>query len=158
MKTLENAIHLRKNGKTDEAIVMLKALIAEEPENAAINYQLAWCCDVKGLEKEAVPYYEKAIAVGLPEADQIEAIIGLGSTYRAIGAYEKSKALLQQGVKTYDNNALKVFLAMTLYNLGEYEQSVGTLLKLLAETSSDKSIGQFKKAIHFYSEHLNDTL
>jgi hypothetical protein len=46
---------------------------------------------------------------------------------------------------------------MTLYNLGEYEQSVGTLLKLLAETSTDESICQFKKAIHFYSERLNDT-
>lgn len=156
MFRLNQAIKLRASGKAEEAIVLLKELILEYPDDADINYELAWCYDLLGLEKAAIPYYEKAIAMGLPEKDQIEAIIGLGSTYRTVGLYEKSKELLEEGIKKYDNQAMKVFLSMTLYNLTEHEEAMSILLKLLSETSSDHAIMQFKKAINYYSDKLNE--
>ncbi len=158
METLYDAIKLREEGQVEAAISILKSLVKQYPENADVNYQLAWCYDVLTLEREAVPFYEKAISIGLSTEDQIEAIIGLGSTYRTIGEYEKSKELLQNGVERYDNKAMAVFLAMTLYNLNEHEQSMGMLLKLIAETSSDMEIRKFKKAIYFYSDKLNEII
>lgn len=155
MNELERAINHRENGKPEEAIVILKALLEANPDNAEANYQLAWCYDVLGYEKEAVPYYEKAISIGLCEKDQIEAIIGLGSTYRTIGQYTKSQRLLENSIRKYDNKALKVFLAMTLYNLNDYEQSISILLKLLADSSSDEDIKKFSSAISYYSDRLN---
>ncbi|GAB6109953.1 tetratricopeptide repeat protein [Fusibacter bizertensis] len=155
MNPLERAINYRENGKTDEAMDILKSLLETHPDDAEINYQLAWCYDVLGYEKEAVPYYEKAIAIGLCEKDQIEAIIGLGSTYRTIGQYSKSQILLENSISKYDNKALEVFLAMTLFNLNDYEKSISILLKLLADSSSDEDIRKFSKAISFYSDRLN---
>ncbi len=46
-------------------------------------------------------------------------------------------------------------MQMTLYNLKEYEKSVSILLKLLANSSSDKDIEKFNRAISFYSDNLN---
>ncbi len=109
-----------------------------------------------GLEKEAVPYYEKAISQGLPDEDLKEAYLGLGSTYRTIGEYEKSKTLFLEGLEKFDVNALKVFLAMTLYNLEQHGQAMEILLKVIAETSKDEDIIAFKKAIEFYSDKLDD--
>ncbi|WZL80716.1 tetratricopeptide repeat protein [Vallitaleaceae bacterium 9-2] len=155
MNELDRAIKYRENGQVEEAIDILKLLLNKDNENAEVNYQLAWCYDVLEYEKEAVAYYEKAISLGLSEEDQVEAIIGLASTYRTIGQYNESKTLLESSIDKYDNKALEVFYAMTLYNLKEYEKSVSILLKLLANSSSDKDIEKFNRAISFYSDDLN---
>lgn len=42
-----------------------------------------------------VPYYEQAIANGL----EVESYIGLGSTYRCIGEYDKAIVTLETVVK-----------------------------------------------------------
>lgn len=155
MKTINDAIELRQSGEPEQAIKILRSLLENNENDANLNYQLAWCYDVLGREKEAIPHYEKAITEELEEKDQVEAIIGLASTYRTVGAYEKSKTLLEESLKQYDNKALEVFLAMTLYNVNDYEQAVGLLLKLLSETSSDENIQKFSRAIEYYSNKLN---
>ncbi|MCT4661778.1 MAG: tetratricopeptide repeat protein [Tissierellales bacterium] len=155
MERLKEAIKLRENGKLKEANARLLKLVDEYPEDAQINYQCAWSFDVLGLEKEAVPFYEKAIEIGLDDTDLKEAYLGLGSTYRTIGEYEKSKELLIEGIEKFNTNSLKVFLAMTLYNLGEHSKSMELLLKIISETSIDEDVVTFKKAIEFYADKLD---
>ncbi len=155
MNQLNKAIELREAGKAEEAKTILIKLVSDNPTDAQINYQCAWCHDVLGLENEAIPYYEKAIALGLPHEDSKEAYIGLGSTYRTVGEYAKSESILTEGVKLYDDNALKVFLAMTKYNLGKHAEAMEILLKLLSASSTDESIKKYKKAIGFYSDKLD---
>jgi len=155
MKRLQIGIKLRKDGKLKESIELLLELVKEYPDKGDVNYQCAWTYDVLGLENEAIPYYEKAIRLGLPEKELIEAYLGLGSTYRAVGEYEKSKELLVEAIKEYDDNSLKVFLAMTYYNLEEHSKAMQLLLELLAVTSEDESIRKYQKAINFYSDKLD---
>jgi len=50
---------------------------------------------------------------------------------------------------------MKVFLAMTLYNLGEYHEAVSSLVKLIAETTADENILNYERAILFYADDLN---
>lgn len=152
---LSHAIELRQSGKLKEANDILVDLANKYPEDAMVNYQCAWSFDVMGLEKEAVPYYEKAISLGLPDEDMKEAYLGLGSTYRTIGEYQKSKVLLQKAIERYDSNSLKVFLAMTHYNLSEHKEAMEILLKVVAETSNDEGIVGYKKAIEYYSDKLD---
>tara|TARA_Y100001933_G_C18918585_1_gene529990 strand:- start:716 stop:985 length:270 start_codon:yes stop_codon:yes gene_type:complete len=85
-----------------------------------------------------------------------EAYLGLGSTYRTIGSYDKSKKLLTEAIDRFDSNALKVFLAMTLYNLDEHAKAMEILLNTISETSKDEDIVTFKKAISFYSDKLDE--
>jgi tetratricopeptide (TPR) repeat protein len=155
MTTLKKAIELREKGHGEEAIVVLKKMLETAPSDAQLNYQCAWCHDVLGLEKEAIPYYEKAIACGLPDDDAKEAYLGLGSTYRTVGEYEKSESTLTEGLERYEDNAIRTFLAMAKYNLGKHDQAMEILLSLLANTSDDPSIKSFRKAIAYYSDKLD---
>lgn len=153
---IEKAIEMRKTGKQKESNELLIKLVDEYPNDAFINYQCAWSFDVLGLESKAVPFYEKAINLGLSGKDMEGAIIGLGSTYRTLGEYEKSKDVFQKGVNLYPNNeAIKVFYSMTLYNLKEHDQAMEVLLSSLIKTTKSEEILDYKKAIGFYLDKLD---
>lgn len=152
---LKAAVALRNEGKAEEAKAALLELYEHHTEDAELLYQLAWTHDVLGLERAAVPFYEKSIALGLPTEERVGALLGLGSTYRTLGEYENSKVLLEQAIQEYpENKEFPVFLAMTMHNLGEHSQAMELLLKLLAETSSDQGIRSYSKAITYYSDKL----
>ena len=157
MKTeIARAIELRKNNKPEDAMQILKALLQTYPNDPDINYQMAWTCDFMGKESEAVPFYEKAIANGLKE-DRSGAMLGLGSTYRCLGDYEKSLKIFDQAIKEFpENRSLKVFRALTLYNLGQSEESVSQLLIQLLDTTEDETIKSYERALRFYSDKLNE--
>ena len=84
--------------------------------------------------------------------------MGLGSSYRALGEYEKSKAVFEKGTALFpDNRAIQVFFAMTLYNLQEHRRAMELLLRCLLDTTGDDAILGYKKAIAFYAERLDET-
>jgi tetratricopeptide (TPR) repeat protein len=155
---VNKAIEMRRTGSPKESNELLIKLVIEYPDDAFINYQCAWSFDVLGLESKAVPFYEKAIQIGLSGKDLEGAIIGLGSTYRSLGDYEKSREVFQKGIVLYPNNeAIKVFYAMTLYNLQEHGRAMELLLNSLISTTKNKEILDYKKAIGFYSDILDQT-
>lgn len=156
MSELEIAICLRKEGKLLESNEMLINLVKTNSDNPIINYHCAWSFDVLGLEKDAIPFYEKAIFLGLGDDDLKGAYLGLGSTYRTIGEYAKSRDIFVKGIEIFpQDNAIKTFYAMTLYNLGEHSLAMEILLTILADTSSDFNINEYSKAIKFYSRDLD---
>jgi predicted Zn-dependent protease len=55
------------------------------------------------------------------------------------------------------DRALKVFRALTLFNLGKAEEAVGQLLTQLIDTTDDASIKAYDRALRFYSDKLNET-
>jgi tetratricopeptide (TPR) repeat protein len=153
---LNQAIAYRNEEKFDEAEKLFRELVAEYPDNAEVEYHFAWLCDKRGQETDAVPHYERAIALGLAGEDLRGALLGLGSTYRTIGQYPQSVATLQHGMETFpDSNEFPTFLAMALYNTGEYKQAVSLLLKTLVAASDDERIQRFSRAILFYADELD---
>lgn len=56
-----------------------------------------------------------------------------------------------------NNNGLKVFYTMVLYNLNNYQEAMELLLKTLTETTCDTNILDYKEAILFYVDKLEDT-
>jgi hypothetical protein len=82
--------------------------------------------------------------------------MGLGSTYRTLGEYEASKRTLLAGLERFpDAVEMCVFLAMTLYNLGEHHASVATLLGVIADTTNDAETQGYALAIRFYAKDLD---
>jgi len=153
---LDKALALRKNGNHKESNELLSELVKEFPDNALYNYQCAWSFDLLGEEEKAVPFYENAIKIGLSSKDMEGAVLGLGSTYRALGEYEKSKDIFLKGMELFpDNHVIKVFYSMTLYNLKEHSQAMELLLKCLINTTNDNEILSYKKALNFYSDKLD---
>ncbi|PLR74849.1 tetratricopeptide repeat protein [Bacillus sp. UMB0728] len=156
MEELEFAINLRGSGELKKSNLILKKLADRNPSDALISYQTAWSFDLLGEEADAAPYYERAISLGLPDKELEGALLGLGSTYRTLGEYQKARYTLEKGMERFpDNRAMSVFYSMVLYNLGSHGEAMGLLLESLAETSSDEGIQQYRKAIFFYADKLD---
>ena len=137
---------------------MMRALVDQAPDDAAINYQCAWTHDKAGLEEDAVRFYEKALALGLEGEDLRGAMLGLGSTYRALGRYDEAVELLGRGSERFpEYREFEVFLAMALYNTGESREACRLLLRTVAETSSSQGVDRYRQAILFYADHLDET-
>ncbi|MFC4409690.1 tetratricopeptide repeat protein [Chungangia koreensis] len=158
MRNLQEAIRLREQGKLEESRKLLLDLVEQLPASGEVHYQCAWIHDNLGLERDAAVYYEKALVLNLSSEDAKGAFIGLGSTYRTIGEYSKSKETLLKGIEKFpENNIMKVFLSMTLYNLGEHAEAMEHLLTSLVATSHDEEVLKYKKAIGFYAPRLDET-
>src|SRR5262245_36228093 len=128
---LAQAIEHRTAKRYDEAKVLFAELYAEHPDDSQVNYHYAWLHDSQGEEAAAVPFYEKAIAAGLPDPDLRGAMLGLGSTYRTLGEYEKSVDMLRRGMFRFpEAGEFPVFLAMALYNIGEHAEAMELLLRV----------------------------
>ena len=155
---LASAVRLREAQKHEDAHRLLLELHAEFPNDPQVNYQCAWIHDLLGLEREAIPFYEKAVQQGLSGDDLKGALLGMGSTYRCIGEYQKSRETLQRALQLFpERHEYRVFLAMTYYNLGEYSNAMEMLLNSLAETSKDEGVIRYQRAIQFYADKLDET-
>ena len=156
ISTLIEADKLRAKNRHEEARKLLVQLASEFPINPVVQYKTACVHDFLGLERDAIPYYHTAIENDLPGTDLRAAYLGLGSTYRTLGRYAESKKILLEGLSHFpDAKEMKIFLAMTLYNLGENHEAVSSLLKIVVETASDKEIKNYERAIRFYADDLN---
>jgi tetratricopeptide (TPR) repeat protein len=151
------AIHaLREAGDHESARAQMLLLAQQHPQDAAIQYAAACLHDSLGYEREAVPFYLAAIQLGLPDPDLRGAYLGLGSTYRTLGAYAESEQTFRAGLARFPDAAeLQVFLAMTLYNRGHHHDSIALLLRALAETSQDPNLRIYSRAIRFYADDLD---
>jgi len=155
---LSHAIQLRETGKHEEAKDSLLKLHVEFPDDAQVNFQCAWIHDLLGLEREAIPFYEKAVQTGLSGEDLQGALLGMGSTYRCIGEYQKAKETFEHALKVFPNNyEFKVFLSMTYYNLNEHSKAMELLLNTVVDTTKDEGIINYHRAIQFYADKLDET-
>lgn len=155
---LAEAVRLRESGNTEQALEILVDLHREQPDDAQVNLQSAWANDKLGREREAVPFYERAIELGLEDAELRDALLGLGSTYRALGAYDKALTTLDRAVATFPNDTgLVVFRAMALYNAHQYKEACETLLRVLSATTAASDIAVYREAIDLYAADLDRT-
>ncbi|MGL4608632.1 MAG: tetratricopeptide repeat protein [Trueperaceae bacterium] len=146
----------RRERKHEEAKHLLLEWLRDAPNDATLNYEVACTHDFLGLEREAIPFYQTAIKQGLADYDLRGAYLGLGSTYRTLGMYDESKKTLLEGLQKFpEANELKVFLAMTLFNLKQHHDAVTSLLYVLLETTNDTEIKNYERAIQMYAEDLN---
>jgi tetratricopeptide (TPR) repeat protein len=157
---LASAINLRESEKYEEARELLLELHAESPDDPEVSYgsllPCAWIHDLLGREREAIPFYEKAIQSGLSGDDLKSTLLGMGSTYRCIGEYQKSIDTFQQARTLFPHaHEFNVFLAMTYYNIGEHSKAMELLLDSLVNTSKDEGILRYQRAIRFYSDKLD---
>jgi tetratricopeptide (TPR) repeat protein len=153
---LAQAIAYRNQDQFDEAQEAFATLYERYPDDALVNYHYAWLCDKLGEERRAVPFYERAIELGLPGEESVGALLGLGSTYRSIGEYQKSTDILARGVAQFPNaKQFPVFLAMTLYNLRQHRRAMQSLLHIIADHVADDDVARYKRAIHFYADDLD---
>jgi predicted Zn-dependent protease len=152
---LAEAIALYEAGQAAEALPLLTALAVELPDDAVAQVHAAWAHDTLGLEAEAVAYYERALALGLPEPELEGLVLGLGSTYRNVGRLDESVALLRRGVRDYPANAaMRCFLALALLSAGDAREALATALDVVLETCPSPSIERYRRSLSWYRDDL----
>jgi predicted Zn-dependent protease len=148
------AIALRDAGELEQSCALLLQLTEEFPEDAELWYQCAWSHDRAGLEDEAVPLYHRAVETpGLSPTHRVEALLGLGSTYRVLGRVNESRQLLSAAVAEFpDHRALRVFLAMTSFDAGQQGAAFGAVLATLVDVADDDSIAEYARPLRLYAD------
>ena len=98
------------------------------------RYDEACAHDRAGREEEAIPRYEQALELGLPEPLRQQALLGLGSSYRTVLRHADAIALLQGAVAEYPHDhALAVFRSLALWSGGREREAMQALGRVAVE-------------------------
>ena len=117
------------------------------------RYDEACAFDRSGREAEAIPCYEAALELGLPDGLRRQALLGLGSSYRNVLRHRDAIALLEGAAAEYpDDAALKVFLALALWSGGRERDGFATIGRVAVESAD---LGGYGRAASFYLDHLD---
>lgn len=109
----------------------------------------AFTYDREGLEEEAIPHYEQAIAAGLSGEDLEKALLGLGSSLRNVDRVEESVSVLEDACRRFpDHQALPVFLSFSLWSAGRPGEALALLARRLGEGSG------YERAIREYADDI----
>jgi len=148
---------LKRDGQAGLAYEQVIALIQKYPQHAGLQYMAASICDSDRTETEAVPFYVKALELGLSGVERRDAYLGLASTYRSLGQYQMSQETFLRGLQDFPSyRPYQVFLALTEYNLKRVDKSVSLLLKELVATTIDTDIKSYQRALLFYADRLEE--
>ena len=145
----------RHGGQLGSIQDRLLDLAQRHPNIAEIHHQLAWTYDILDRAAEALPHYERAIALGLPPNELSGALLGLGSTLRELGVLDRSSEVLRSGQAQFpENREFDVFLALTLHAQANYGEAMKILVTTLSETSDDVGITAYQRALkHWVRRH-----
>lgn len=154
---LARAVELRARGELEPSRQLLLELVETHPEHAEALYHCAWAHDCMGLEQEAAPFYERALAHGLSGESRHGALLGLGSTYRCLGRPDQSEALLSQAIHEFpEQRVVRAFRALALHDQGKHGDALAEMLELLLDTSEDATVQRYQRALRGYAEELKD--
>ena len=152
---LDAIVGARHGGQIEHVLGLLRKLDTRHPNIAEINYQVAWTLDVLDRPKEAIPFYEKAVALGLSPAELSGAFIGLGAALRLTGQAQRAIEVLETGRRQFpENREFEVFLAMALHSAGRHTEAIQLVLTTLVETSEDLGIGAYQRTIRHQAGQL----
>jgi Flp pilus assembly protein TadD len=108
--------------------------------------------DRAGREAEAIPEYEEALRLGLPDAVTPRALLGLGSSLRNVGRHDDAVAVLEDACARFPNDhALRAFRALAVASVGRCEEALGDVLLLVAD---QVELDGYDRALRFYAEEL----
>ena len=109
----------------------------------------AFAYDREGLEAEAIPHYEQAIAAGLSGEHLEKALLGLGSSLRNVDRVDESIAVLEDACRRFpDHQGLPVFLGFSLWSAGREGEALALLARLLGGGSG------YERAIREYADEI----
>lgn len=130
-------------------------LLAGSPGDARIVYEVAGVHDAAGREAEAVPLYERAIALGLREPHRHRARVQLASSLRALGRLAEARELLRAlEHERPESAAVTAFAALTDLDLGSGPAAVAGLIDALLARATDDDARLYRGALIRYAADL----
>ncbi|MGB3327377.1 MAG: tetratricopeptide repeat protein [Thermomicrobiales bacterium] len=154
---LEAALESGTATEADRADAELRARAAAHPGDAMVQYLVGSAYDSAGREGDAMPFYERAFAIGvehLPSARQPEIFVQAGSTLRNLGRLDEARALLHDGMTRFPAyRALGVFAALVEASAGDDRAAMALLFRVVT-MDEDDSLRRFRRALRWYVDDL----
>ena len=155
------AFELLRSGEPSsikDALAMLRKEVEAHPEDMKALFEYAGAYDFLGREKDALPHYLKIFEQGhgcLPVDDQPRLYVQLGSTLRNLNSLPESQSILQEGMKYFPKyKALRAFLALTEYSMGNHTQAIQFLMEIALDGATDSSLIDYSRALGWYAGQL----
>lgn len=138
----------------DEFLARITSIVADPAVPAEIReFQMACAHDSTGRSDLAVPGYRRALGAGLGGYEARRATIQLASSLRNLGEPRESVRLLE-GASTSAgdglDDAVVVFLALALADLGREREAVTRLVHALAD-----HLPRYTASAHHYADALH---
>jgi tetratricopeptide (TPR) repeat protein len=111
--------------------------------------------DYAGQESAAIPYYERAHALGLPDDLKPRLALQWGSTLRNLDRRDEAIAILKQACTDYPTHvALKAFYSLALISGGQSKEAAIVALEACLMTPA--SLDRYPRALGAYVAELRD--
>lgn len=141
--------------ETDPAATLatMRELVNERPAgDPDAKYEWASVHDFLGMEEQAIPLYEAALAAGLSGDRLPQAVIQLGSSLRNVGrAHDAIRVLRSTPRHHLTGDAGQAFLALALHAAGDADAALRTALTALAT-----SLPMYSGAVTRYANDLTE--
>ncbi|QHT63238.1 tetratricopeptide repeat protein [Paenibacillus lycopersici] len=153
-QVLREAAQRRLAGDAQGALALLHPLEQTDGDHPFVPFEIGLTLDAMDLEAQAIPYYERAIALGLPHEQRCTALLGLGSSLRNAGLAEEAVTVLRDAAEQFPNHmGLRCFYALAQFDAGESAASVRTLMGAVLDLSPE-SVQPFAHGLRSYADRL----
>ena len=124
-------------------------------DEAEREYELGGEHDSAGREEQAIPHYERALALGLREDLVPGALLQLGSSLRNAGRNDEALALFDDAVARFpDHAALRLFRAFALATAGRDREALVDVLELARTRIDAPEIERYRRSLENYTRAL----
>ena len=124
-------------------------------DEAEREYELGGEHDSAGREEQAIPHYERALALGLRESLVPGALLQLGSSLRNVGRNDEAVALFDDAVARFPNHvALRLFRAFALATAGRDREALVDVLELARTRIEAPEIERYRRSLENYTREL----
>lgn len=131
------------------------ALAEAELDNVDAQISAAYARDQMGREQDAIRYYERAWALGIPTFERRNFLLGFGSTLRNVGRAREAVAILRDAVEEYPRSPeLLAFLALALHSAGDSDLALATMLDAAFNVLGPEGFGPYSRALTEYRAEL----
>ncbi len=142
---------------------MQYAFRMSQQSEALQAFETARAHDKAGREPNSVADYERALALGLPRNERIQALLGLGSALRGVRRHDEAVRVLEAACAEFPEDApLRVFLALSLHSAGQPRRAMVALLDVTLRfaplANYTRAIGEHRDLLHNGSSEEDDVL
>lgn len=148
---LDLLVAARHGGRTDGLIERLRSLDSRFPQVPEIAFQLAWTLDTAERPADALPHYERAIALGL-EHNLPEALIGLANCLRLTGQPDRAVTVLEGARRQFPHAPeFAAWLALSLHHAHRPHDAFTLLLDTLLDHTDDIGLAAHQRALRHHT-------
>ena len=119
------------------------------------EYELGGEHDSAGREQEAIPHYERALELGLPDELVPRCLLQLASSLRNAGRADDALATFDDAIARFpDDAALPLFRAFLLADLGREREALVDVLHLARTRIDAPEIHRYARSLENYTRDL----